>query len=207
MKILLADDHDVVRRGLKQILEEEFAGVKFGEASNARDALAMVNREPWDALILDINMPGKSGLDAMKELKARRPKMQILVLSVQPEDQYAIPVLKAGAAGYLCKDSASTELVNAFKKIIAGGKYVSPAIAEKLADSVGASKEKAPHEKLSLREFQVLRLLTSGKAIGDIARDLKLSAQAVSTYRSRILKKLNVTNNSELIRYAIKMGW
>ena len=207
MKVLIVDDHDVVRRGLRQILEEEFDGIEFGEAATAKTALAQVRKKNWDAVILDINMPGKSGLDAMKELKARRPQMPVLVLSVQPEEQYAVPVLQAGASGYLCKDGASEELVNAFKKIISGGKYVSPALAKRLAASVGAAKEKEPHEKLSLREFQVLRLLTAGQSMGGMAKDLKLSPQAISTYRSRILKKLKLSNNSQLIRYAIKMGW
>ncbi len=207
MKVLIVDDHDVVRRGVKQILAEEFDQIVFGEAANAKAALALVHKTSWDAVILDINMPGRSGLDVMKELKARRPKMQILVLSVQPEDQYAIPVLKAGASGYLCKDGASAELVNAFKTIIAGGKYVSPAVSKKLVASVGGARETAAHEKLSAREFQVLRLLTSGKSMGDMAQDLNLSPQSVSTYRARILKKLKMANNSQLIRYAIKMGW
>lgn len=206
MKVLIADDHDVVRRGLKQILEEEFADIKFGEAHNAEEAITLACKQNWDAIVLDITMPGKSGFEAMKEIRAARPKLPILILSVQPEDQYAIPVLKAGASGYLTKDSASAELVNAFKKVIAGGKYVSSAVAEKLASSLTDKPQKAPHELLSVREFQVMRLLASGKTPSQIAADLKLSVQAVSTYRSRILQKLKITNNADLVKYAVQSG-
>ncbi|MDB6023842.1 MAG: Response regulator, LuxR family [Verrucomicrobiales bacterium] len=206
MKVLIADDHDVVRRGLKQILEEEFHAIKFGEARNAEEAIALASKQTWDVVILDINMPGKSGFEAMKEIRAARPKLPILILSVQPEDQYAIPVLKAGASGYLTKDSASAELVNAFKKVASGGKYVSPSIAEKLASSLTDARDKAPHELLSVREFQVMRLLSSGKTPSQIASELKLSVQAVSTYRSRILQKLKITNNADLVRYAMQNG-
>jgi two-component system invasion response regulator UvrY len=206
MKVLIADDHDVVRRGLKQILQEEFANIKFGEAHTAEEAIALSIKQSWDALVLDITMPGKSGFEAMKEIRAARPKLPILILSVQPEDQYAIPVLKAGASGYLTKDSASAELVNAFKKVISGGKYVTPTIAEKLASSLTDKPGQPLHESLSVREFQVMRLLSSGKTPSQIATDLKLSVQAVSTYRSRILQKLKITNNADLVRYALQSG-
>ncbi len=206
MKVLIADDHDVVRRGLKEILEEEFQGTKFGEARNADEAISLATKHNWDAIVLDINMPGKSGFEAMKEIRAARPKLPILILSVQPEDQYAIPVLKAGASGYLTKDSASAELVNAFKKIVGGGKYVSAGVAEKLASSLGDKPHKALHESLSVREFQVMRLLVAGKTPSQIAAELKLSIQAVSTYRSRILQKLKIANNAELVRYAMQNG-
>jgi two-component system invasion response regulator UvrY len=207
MKVLIADDHDVVRRGLKQILADEFGtDIQFGEARNGEETLTLAGEKNWDAIILDINMPGKSGLDVMKELKQARPKLPVLVLSVQPEDQYAIPVLKAGASGYLTKDSASEELVNAFKKIISGGKYVSATVAEKLAESLGPKSQKSPHEQLSYREFQVLRLIALGKTSTEIAEELKLSVQTVSTYRTRILKKMKMENNAELMRYAMQTG-
>lgn len=206
MKVLLADDHDVVRRGLKQILADEFNKIEFGEARNAEETLSLVSKKNWDIVVLDINMPGKSGLDAMKELQEARPNLPILVLSVQPEDQYAIPVLKAGAAGYLTKDSASEELVTAFKKVIGGGKYVSPMVAEKLAEALHPTSEKPTHENLSYREFQVLRLIASGKTPSEIAEELKLSVQTVSTYRTRILKKMKMGTNAELMRYAMQTG-
>ena len=207
MKVLIADDHDVVRRGLKQILADEFGkSLEFGEARDGQETLDMVSKKNWDAIVLDINMPGKSGLDVMKELKEARPKLPVLVLSVQPEDQYAIPVLKAGASGYLSKDSASEELVNAFKKIIAGGKYVSVSVAEKLAESLGPKSQKSAHEQLSYREFQVLRLIALGKTSTEIAEELKLSVQTVSTYRTRILKKMKMETNAELMRYAMQTG-
>lgn len=206
MKVLIADDHDVVRRGLKQILADEFEKIEFGEASNGEETLKLVGKKNWDAVVLDINMPGKSGLDVMKELKEARPDLPVLVLSVQPEDQYAIPVLKAGASGYLSKDSASAELVNAFKKILGGGKYVSAAVAEKLADAVSPKAQKAAHEQLSYREFQVLRLIASGKTSTEIAEELKLSVQTVSTYRTRILTKMKMETNAELMRYSMQNG-
>lgn len=206
MKVLIADDHDVVRRGLKQILADEFEKIEFGEASNGEETLKLVGKKNWDALILDINMPGKSGLDVMKELKEARPDLPVLVLSVQPEDQYAVPVLKAGASGYLSKDSASAELVNAFKKVIGGGKYVSSLVAEKLAGALGPKPQKTPHEQLSYREFQVLRLIGSGKTSSEIAEELKLSVQTVSTYRTRILKKMKMETNAELMRYSMQTG-
>ena len=202
MKVLIADDHDVVRRGLKQILVDEFKSIKFGEARDGEEVMSLVSKSKWDVLILDINMPRKSGFEVMKEIKESRPTLPILILSVQPEDQYAIPVLKAGASGYLSKDSAAEELVTAFKKVVGGGKYVSAATAEKLAEAAGPSNQ-GVHD-LSYREFQILRLLASGKTTSEIAAELNLSVQAVSTYRSRVLRKLNLNNSAELIRYAVE---
>lgn len=206
MKVLIADDHDVVRRGLKQILADAFHQIEFGEARNAAETMQLATQSNWNAIILDINMPGQSGLEVMKELRQTRPHLPVLVLSVQPEDQYAIPVLKAGASGYLNKDSAAEELVNAFKKISSGGKYVSPAVAEKLATALGPKAKKSAHEQLSTREFQVLRRIASGQTPSEIAAALKLSIQTVSTYRARILKKMHLETSAELMRYAMQAG-
>ena len=203
MKVLIIDDHDVVRRGLRQILLDEFKKIQVGEARNADEALKLVQKQDWDIAVLDINMPGKGGLEVMPQMRKLKPTLPILVLSVQPEEQYAIPVLKAGASGYLSKDSASEELVNAFKKVLRGDKYISSAIADRLAKSAGKSNQ-LPHEQLSNREFQVLRLLASGKTTSIIASELDLSIQAVSTYRTRILKKLHLNTNADLIRYAMQ---
>jgi two-component system, NarL family, invasion response regulator UvrY len=204
MKILLVDDHAVVRKGLKQILADELSRPVFGEAADAEETLAKVKKENWDILILDINLPGKSGLDILSNLKKLRPALPILYLSVNAEDQYAVRVLRSGAAGYLAKESAPEELVTAVKKVLAGGKYLSPLVAEKIATGLVPETEKQPHESLSDREFQVLRLVGAGKTLTEIARLLSLSLPTVSTYRLRILEKMKMENNAELMRYAIE---
>src|ERR1700746_3028399 len=170
MKILLTDDHAVVRHGLKQILADEFKKATFGEARNAQEALDLVWKENWDVVVLDITMPGRSGLEVLREIKKSKPKLPVLVLSMHPENQFAVRVLKSGASGYMTKESAPEELVGAVKKVLAGGRYVSPALAENLAASLSVT-QKAPQEKLSDREFQVLRLIASGKMMSDIARE------------------------------------
>jgi len=204
MKILIADDHAVVRRGLKQILSEPFKRAAFGEASNAQETLELVWKEPWDVVILDLTMSGRSGLDVMKEIKHARPKLPVLILSMHPEDQFAIRLLKSGASGYMTKESAPDELVGAVKKVVGGGRYVSLPLAEKLASLIVRDAGAAPHENLSDREFLILRMIASGKPVGAIARDLSLSVKTVSTYRARLLEKMSMSNNSELVHYAFQ---
>src|SRR5437879_2770689 len=203
MRILLADDNAVVRHGLKQILADEFKRAVFGEARNAQEALNLVWKENWDVAVLDITMPGRSGLEVLREIKKSKPKLPVLVLSMHPEGQFAVRVLKRGASGYMTKESAPEELVSAIKKILAGGRYVSPSLAEKLATYL-SDDQKSPQEKLSDREFQVLRLIASGKMVSEIARELSLSVKTISTYRSRILEKMGMKNNAELMHYAMQ---
>jgi two-component system invasion response regulator UvrY len=204
MKILLADDHAVVRRGVKQILADEFKRATFGEARNAQEALDLVWKENWDIVVLDVTMPGRSGLEILREIKKSKPKLPVLVLSMHPENQFAVRVLKRGAAGYMTKESAPEELVGAVKKILAGGRYVSTSLAEKLAAYLAADTQKPPQELLSDREFQVLRLIASGKIVSEIAQELSLSVKTISTYRTRILEKMGLRNNAELMRYAMQ---
>ena len=204
IRVLIADDHAVVRQGLKQILGGASGMMAAGEATNGQEALAMVRAEKWDVVVLDISMPDRSGLDVLKELKAERPNLPVLILSMYAEEQYAMRVLKAGASGYLSKESTADELVKAIAKVVAGGRYVSPSLAEKLAFEMGGDTSKLPHETLSDREFQVLRLIAAGKSVKDIAADLSLSAKTISTYRSRLLEKLNLGNNAELMHYAVQ---
>jgi two-component system invasion response regulator UvrY len=204
MRILLADDHTVVRHGLKQILAEEFKKAIFGEARNATEALDLVWKENWDIAVLDITMPGRSGLEVLREIKKSKPKLPVLVLSMHPENQFAVRVLKRGAAGYMTKESASAELVGAVRKVLAGGRYVSNSLAEKLATYLANDNQKPPQELLSDREFQVLRLIASGKIVSEIARELSLSVKTISTYRTRILEKMGLRNNAELMHYAMQ---
>src|SRR6266567_2132705 len=182
MRILLADDHAVVRHGLKQILADEFKRATFGEARNAQEALNLVWKESWDVAVLDITMPGRSGLEVLREIKKSKPKLPVLVLSMHPENQFAVRVLKRGASGYMTKESAAVELVGAIKKVLAGGRYVSPSLAEKMAAAMTLDFRKPPHERLSNREFQVLRLIASGLRVSDIARELCLSVHTISTH-------------------------
>jgi two-component system, NarL family, invasion response regulator UvrY len=203
MKILLADDHAVVRRGLKQILTDEFKNASYGEARNAQEALDLVWKQNWDVVVLDITMPGRSGLDVLQEIKRSKPRLPVLVLSMHPENQFAVRVLKSGASGYMTKESAPDELVGAVKRVLAGGRYVSNTLAENLAASLSVN-QKAPQEKLSDREFQVLRLIASGRMVSEIAGELSLSVKTISTYRARILEKMGMKNNAELMHYAIQ---
>jgi DNA-binding NarL/FixJ family response regulator len=204
MKILITDDHAVVRQGLKQILLEEFTRAEFGEATNAQEAIERVWKENWDVVVLDITMPGRSGLEVLKEIKKSRPKLPVLVLSMHPEDQFAVRILKIGASGYMTKESAPNELVGAVRKVMAGGRYVSPSLAEKMASYLAVDVHTPPHERLSDREFLVLRLIASGKTPTVIAKELALSVKTISTYRMRILEKMNMSNNAELTHYAIQ---
>ena len=204
MNILLADDHAVVRQGLRLILANEFKKAKFGEAQDTAELFERLKQEPWDVLIMDLSMPGGSGLNTLKQIKHDYPQMPILVLSMYPEDQYAVRTLKAGASGYLTKESASDELVNAMQKILRGGKYINASVAEKLLLQLGNEDARAPHELLSDREYQVLCMIASGKEVGQIAEELTLSVKTVSTYRARILEKMNMKTNAELTHYAIE---
>lgn len=204
MRILIADDHAVVRQGLKQILAEEFKRAQFGEAANGQQALDHIWAQAWDIVVLDVTMPGRSGLEVLKEIKRARPQMPVLMLSMHPEDQFAMRLLKAGAAGYLNKESAPAELIGAVRKAMAGGRYLSPALAEKMAAFLVSDVQTLPHEKLSDREFMILRMIASGKPVGVIARELSLSIKTVSTYRVRLLEKMGLTNNAELVHYAFR---
>lgn len=204
MKILIADDHAVVRHGLKQILAEEFKRAVFGEAANAQEALEHVWAQKWDVVILDVTMPGRGGLEVLKEIKRARPELPVMMLSMHPEDQFALRLMKAGASGYMTKESAPEELVGAVRKVVAGGRYVSPALAEKLAMFLISDIHAPPHERLSDREFLILRLIASGKPVGVIARELSLSVKTISTYRVRLLEKMRLTNNAELVHYAFR---
>ncbi|HVT19146.1 MAG TPA: response regulator transcription factor [Thermoanaerobaculia bacterium] len=202
-RILLVDDHVVVRQGLRQILKESIADAVFGDAASGEEAVRLARAAVWDVVLLDISLPGKSGLDVLKELRQSRPNLPILVLSMHPEDQFAVHALRAGAAGYVTKKTAAADLVTAVKTVLAGRKYVSSSLGERLAGQVGLAPGTAPHELLSDREFQVFRLLASGKTVTAIAEALHLSVPTVSTYRARILEKMLLTENSDLVQYAI----
>ncbi len=206
LKVLIADDHAIVRQGLKLILTEEFSSLMFGEARNSQELLSQMCKDNWDIVVLDITMPGRSGLDVLKEIKQLYPKTPVLVLSMHPEDQFAVRVLKAGAAGYLTKENVPEEMVRAVHKVIGGGKYVSATLAEKLAFDLQTDMERPPHESLSDREYQVMCMIASGKTVKQIAEELVLSIKTISTYRARILEKLNMKNNAEMTHYAVKNG-
>lgn len=204
MKILIVDDHAVVRHGVKQILSEHFHCSVLAEAQNAEEMMEHLRKRQWSVVVLDVGMPGKGGLEALKELKQLYPKLPVLVLSAYPEDQLALRTLRSGAAGYLSKDSAPTELVQVIRKIIAGGRYVSASVAELLALNLEHDLEKPLHEQLSDREYQVMCLIAVGKSLKDIADDLCVSISTVNTYRARILEKMQLKNNTELTHYAIE---
>jgi two-component system, NarL family, invasion response regulator UvrY len=205
MRVLIADDHAVLRKGLKQILADEFPRTEFGEAGSTQQTLDLLHKKKWDVLVLDINMPGRSGLEVLREARQSFPKLPVLVLSSTPEDQLGLRVLKAGADGYLNKQTALEELVQAVRKVLAGGKYISTKLADKLVAEVGRS-EKPPHEQLSDREFQVMQMIAAGQSLKEIAAELSLSAKTISTFRGRVIEKLNVQNNVELAHYARTHG-
>jgi DNA-binding NarL/FixJ family response regulator len=204
--VLLVDDHAVVRRGIRDLLAEAFADAVFEEASTGEEALALVRKGAFQLVVLDISMPRRGGMDALKDIQAEMPKLPVLVLSQHAEEQYAIRALRAGAAGYLTKDCAADELVRAARKALSGGKYVSEKLAEKLAGELTSGVGARPHERLSDRELQVLRMLAQGRAVKEIAADLSLSEKTISTYRARILEKTNMKSNAELMRYALASG-
>ena len=204
LTILIADDHAVVREGLKQILTELEDSVSLAEASHGQEVLEKINQSRFDIILLDISMPGMNGLEILKQIKNEKPEISVLILSMYPEEQYAIRALKAGASGYLTKESAPQELIQAIQRIASGRKYITPTLAEKLAYDFDKDYEKPLHESLSDREFQVMRLLAVGKTVKEIGEELFLSIKTVSTYRTRILEKMEFNNNAELIHYAIK---
>ena len=204
IKILIADDHAIVREGLKQIVAEETDMKVTGEAANANELFELLASDDWEIVVLDINMPGKSGLEALKEMKTRNIKVPVLILSMFSEDQYGLRAIKAGAAGYLKKVSAPTELVSAIRKIVGGGKYIGPTLAEKLAENVDMNNKNALHQNLSDREYQIMCLISFGKSAEEIAEELAISIHTVYSYRNRILEKMHLKSNVELTQYAIQ---
>jgi two-component system, NarL family, invasion response regulator UvrY len=206
LKILIADDHAIVREGLKQILAETADMVVAGEASNGQEVLELVRKADFDLVLLDLAMPEKDGLDALKELKQEKPHLPVLVLSIYPEEQYAVRVLKAGASGYLTKESAPDELIAAIRKVSQKGKYVSQSLGEKLASYLTADPDQPAHELLSDREYRVMLMIASGKTVTEVAEALFLSVKTISTYRVRALRKMGMKNNAEFAYYAIKHG-
>jgi len=205
-KFLIADDHAIVRKGLVQLIREEFYEAEIAEATDSNEVYEKVKSQIWDVILLDISMPGRNGLDILKQLRAEGIKAPILMLSMHPEEQYAIRVLKAGASGFLNKESANAELVLAIQKVLTGRKYISASLAEKLADNAGDKSDKALHESLSDREMQVLQMLASGKTVSEVGIEISLSVNTISTYRARLLEKLSLNNNAELTRYAVDNG-
>ena len=203
IQVIIADDHPVMRHGIKRILEEEADMQVIGEAANGQELLQRIEQSSCDCVLLDIGMPGRDGLDALSYIRRNYPKLPVLILSVYPEDQFGPRVLKSGAAGYMNKESACDQLVKAIRKVCTGGKYVSPALAEKIAGDLAADNNVPPHEKLSSREYQVMRLIASGKTVGQIARELCLSEKTISTHRARILEKMEMKNNAQLTYYGI----
>jgi two-component system invasion response regulator UvrY len=206
IKVIIADDHPIVRAGLKQIILEDQSIRVDGEATNGTDLLRQVRNQDFDVIILDLTMPGMDGIDVLKQLKIEKPHTPVIILTVHPESQYALRILKAGASGYLTKESASDELIRAIRKVHNGGKYINPSLAEKIAFALDEDSGKLPHETLSDREYQVLCLIGSGKTISQVGDSLSLSVKTVSTYRSRILEKMKMQNNAELIHYAVQNG-
>jgi two-component system invasion response regulator UvrY len=205
MRILIADDHAIVRRGLKQLLLEEYPSAVIEEVDDAEGLVNKTLMEKWDVVICDLSMPGRSGLDALRQIKQTSPSLPVLIMSMHPEDQYALRVLKAGASGYLGKDNIHDELISAIRTAMLGKKYITPSIAEKLAEAFDTDSEKPAHELLSDRELDVFKLLASGKSVSEIAAQLSLSITTVSTYRSRILEKMKIRSNAEMTRYALEM--
>jgi two-component system, NarL family, invasion response regulator UvrY len=204
IRALIVDDHEIVRRGLMEIFDDEFSELETGEAENSREALEMITTRDWDIILLDINIPGRNGLELLSEIKRLRPRTPVLVVSAYPEEEFAIRSLKLGASGYLNKNRASDEVVAAARKVMAGGKYVTALLAEKLAATLGNDIHHAPHESLSSRELQVLRMVATGKTIKEVAAELALSEKTVGTYRTRISQKMGLGTNVELARYALK---
>jgi DNA-binding NarL/FixJ family response regulator len=204
IKILIADDHSIVRTGLKQILLEGFPNAEIDEVPDAESLVQQVIKNDYDVIISDLSMPGRTGLEALQQIKQIKPKLPVLILSIHPEEQYAIRVLKAGASGYMSKDLAPDQLVNAVQKVLMGKKYITDSIAEKLASVIDKDNNKQGHELLSDREFSVLKLLAAGKSVSEIADSMYLSVTTVSTYRSRIMSKMDMKSNAELTMYCLQ---
>lgn len=205
-RVLVADDHPLLRSGLKQVLAQEADLTLIGEAEDSEQVLQRLDEQPWDVVVLDIAMPGRGGLDTLREIRRRRPSLPVLVLSMHSEEQFAVRAIKAGASGYLSKSNASGEVVQAIRKVLSGKKYVSTSLAEALANALESSNDRPAHESLSDREFQVMCKIASGKTVSEIAAEVSLSVKTVSTYRARVLEKMNMRTNSELTRYAIQKG-
>ena len=203
-RILVVDDHPLVRRGIIEVIAGEWRGGTIGEASTAAEALAAIWDQSWDLVLLDISLPGRSGLDVLKEIKVARPKLPVLVLSIFPESQFAIRVLRAGAVGYLTKESPPETLLKAVRQCLSGGKYITPSLAETLASQVSGDTSKPPHELLSDREYDVMLRIAAGESVSHVATALNLSVKTVSTYRSRILLKMGLENNAQLSQYSIR---
>lgn len=206
LRVLITDDHAMIRVGLKQVLAKSFPSAFIAEAQDAEAALEAVRRKTWDLLVMDITMPGRSGLDVLKDIQLAKPALPVLIMSMHGEDQFAVRVLKSGAAGFISKHSAPEELVKAVQKILAGGRYVSSKVAERLVLDLGKETQKLPHELLSNRELQVLCMFATGKINKEVAEKLSLSVKTVSTYRARILEKMKLSSSAELIRYAVANG-
>ena len=203
IRIVIADDHAIVRRGLKQVIEDSGEMHVVAEADSGINALRKLREVECDAVLLDISLPDMSGVDVLKQIHAEKPHLPVLILSAHPEDQYAMRLIKAGAAGYMTKESPPDEVVRALRKVAGGNKYISPAVAELLASEIGAPEERLPHQLLSDREYQIFLLLVSAKTVSEIADSLALSVKTISNYRSRILEKMRLSNNAELMRYAV----
>jgi two-component system invasion response regulator UvrY len=202
-RIIIADDHEIVRAGLKQIIADDPDLSVEGEAGDGQELLEKLRKNKFDLVLLDMKMPGRSGLEILKQLKIEHPSLPVLVLSMHSEEQYAVRTIKAGASGYITKETAPDKLIEAIRRVCSGGKYISQSLAEKLADSIADSQSKPPHEYLTDREYQVMCMIASGKTISEIARELFLSVKTISTYRQRILEKMNMKNNAELTHYVI----
>ena len=206
IRLVVADDHTIVREGLKQILAAASDLLVVGEASDGHQVMERVRALDFDLLLLDMSMPGKSGIELIKQVKAEKPKLRILILTMHEEHQYAVRAIRAGASGYLTKESASSQLVTALRKVAGGGAWISAEVAQQLALNAMPDAQAAPHERLSDREFQVFRMIAGGRSISDIAQDLKLSVKTVSTHKANVLHKMNMTTQGELIRYALENG-
>ncbi len=206
IKVLVADDHVVVRRGIRQILAETSDIIVGGEAGTADEVMRLVRQETWSAVVLDIKLPGGTGLEILAQIRRERPQLAVLILTVYSEEQYAVRAIKAGASGFLTKESAPDKLIEAVRKVAGGGRYVSAELAEALASFLAGEGKGAPHERLSDREFEVLKMLASGKTVTQVAQELSLSVKTVSTHRTRILKKMDMKTNAELTHYAVRSG-
>jgi DNA-binding NarL/FixJ family response regulator len=206
IRVLLADDHAIVRAGLKELLTATGDLEVVGEATNGQEALAAVRKGGFEVLVLDMSMPGRSGIELIKLVKAERPALRVLVLSMHSEEQYAVRAVRAGASGYLTKETAAEELVSAIRRVAGGGAYVTPETAERLVRDAGAGAEREPHKKLSDREYEVFRMIVSGRSVTDIAGALNLSVKTISTHKSRILEKMALATQADLVRYAVEHG-
>lgn len=203
IRILIADDHAIVRKGLKQLILEEYPSASLAEVSDAESLMSKITEDNWDIVICDLSMPGRSGLDALRQIKQAYPSLPVLIMSMHPEDQYALRVLKAGASGYLSKENIHEDIIKSIRTVMLGKKFITASVAEKLAQAFEEDQEEFSHEKLSDREFDVFKLLAAGKAVSDIAEQLSLSVTTVSTYRARILDKMHMKSNADLTRYAL----